>query len=124
MTAPGHLAGYPDQDSYAYGDGENDQRAMLDLARHPVQCIVADLGAVLGSFIAETRGFLAGQAPAATKTTDEFGHGRSDGVAEVIAGGGHADRGAPARCSSDLFKLLFQGAHATLDSGDVSCKCR
>jgi hypothetical protein len=36
--ASSHAASHPDHDSYAYGNSENDQRAVLYLARHPVQC--------------------------------------------------------------------------------------
>jgi hypothetical protein len=107
--APSHAASHPDQDSYAYGNSENEQRAVLDLARHPVQCVVADLGAVLGGLIAETRGLLTG---------------RSDGITDVIAGRRHASRSAPTGRSPDSFKLLLKCTHAALYSGDVACKCR
>jgi hypothetical protein len=63
MPASSHPASHPNQDSYAYGDSESDQRAVLDLAGHPVQRVVAELGAELGGFVAKTRGLVAGQAP-------------------------------------------------------------
>jgi hypothetical protein len=94
MPASSHPASHPNQDSYADGDGENNQRAVLDLAGHPLQRIVAELGAQRARFVAETRGLVAGQAPAAAKAIDDFSHGRGDGVTEVIAG-----RGVPARRS-------------------------
>ncbi len=68
MPASSHT----NQDSYAYGDSESDQRMMLDLAGHPVQSVVTEPG----GFVAETHGLLAGQAPAAAKAIDDFGHGR------------------------------------------------
>jgi hypothetical protein len=86
MPAPSHPASHPNQDSYGYGDSESNQRAVLELAGHPVQSVVAELGAELGGFVAETRGLVAGQAPAAAKAIDDFGHGRDDGVTDMIAG--------------------------------------
>jgi hypothetical protein len=79
MPACSHSAGHPNQDSYAYGDSESDQRAVLDLAGHPVQGVVAELGAELGGFVTETRGLVAGQAPGLKMQSDLFtdatGHG-------------------------------------------------
>src|SRR5437867_832981 len=60
MPATSHPASHPNQDSYADGDSESDQRAVLDRVGHPVQRVVAKLG----GFVAETRGLVAGQAPA------------------------------------------------------------
>ena len=71
MPASSHPASYPNQNSYAYGDSESDQRAVLDLAGHPVQSDVAELG----GFIAKKHGLVASQAPAAAKAIDDFGHG-------------------------------------------------
>jgi hypothetical protein len=85
MPAPSHPASDPNQDSDADGDGENDQRAVLDLAGHPVQCIVAELGAELGRFVAETLGLVADQTPTAAKAIENFSHGRGDGVTEMPA---------------------------------------
>ena len=97
MPASSHPASHPNQDSYAYGDSESDQRAVLDLAGDPVQSVVAELG----GFVANTRGLVAGQAPAAAEAIDDFSHGRGDGVTEVIAG-----RGVPARRSPYSFSSL------------------
>jgi hypothetical protein len=120
MPASSHPASYPNQDSYAYGDSESDQRAVLDLAGHPVQSDVAELG----GFVAKTRGLVAGQAPAAAKAIDDFGHGRGDGVTDMIAGRRHAGRSAPAGRSPDSFKLVLKGAYTALDGGDVGGECR
>ena len=60
MPASSHPASYPNQNSYAYGDSESDQRAVLDLAGHPVQSDVAELG----GFVAKKHGLVASQAPA------------------------------------------------------------
>jgi glycosyltransferase involved in cell wall biosynthesis len=103
MPASSHPANHPNQDSCAYGDSE---RAVLDLAGHPVQSVVAELG----GFVAETRGLVAGQAPAAAKAIDDFGHGRDDGVTDIIAGRRHAGRSMPAGRSPDLLKLVLKGA--------------
>lgn len=66
MPASSHPASHTNQDSSAHGDSESDQRMMLDLAGHPVQSVVTELG----GFVAETHGLLAGQAPAAAKAID------------------------------------------------------
>ena len=42
MPASSHPASQPNQDSYAYGDSESDQRAVLDLAGHPVQSFTSN----------------------------------------------------------------------------------
>jgi hypothetical protein len=97
---------HPNQDSYAYGDSESDQRTMLDLAGHLVQSAITELG----GFVTKTRSLVAGQAPAAAKAIDDFGHGRGDGVTDVIAGRRHAGRGVPADRSPDSFKLVLKGA--------------
>jgi hypothetical protein len=110
MPAPSHPASHPNQGSYGYGDSESNQRAVLELAGHPVQSVVAELGAELGGFVAETRGLVAGQAPAAAKAIDDFGHGRDDGVTDMIAGRRHAGRSMPAGRSSDSLKLVLKGA--------------
>jgi hypothetical protein len=110
MPASSHSASHPNQDSYAQGDSESDQRAVLDLAGHPVQSVVADLGAELGGFVAETRGLVAGQTPAAANAIGDFGHGRGDGVTDTIPGRRHASRGVPAGRSSDSFQLVLKGA--------------
>jgi hypothetical protein len=123
MPVSSHPASYPNQDSYAYGDSESDQRAMLDLAGHPVQSVVTELDAELGGFVAKARRLVAGQAPAAAKAIDDFGHGRGDGVTDVIAGRRHAARGVPAGSSPDSFKLVLKGAYAALDGGDVGGEC-
>src|SRR5271166_722056 len=106
MPASSHAASYPNQDSYAYGDSESDQRTVLDLAGHPVQSVVTELG----GFVAKTRRLAAGQAPAAAKPVGDFGHGRGDGVTDVIAGRRHAGRRVPAGRSADSFKLFLKGA--------------
>jgi hypothetical protein len=106
MPASSHPASHPNQDSYAYGDSESDQRAVLDLAGDPVQSVVAELG----GFVAETRGLVAGQAPAAAKAIDDFGHGRDDGVTNMIAGRRHAGRSMPAGRLPDSLKLVLKGA--------------
>ena len=106
MPASSHPASHPNQDSYAYGDSESDQRAVLDLAGHPVQSLFAELG----GFVAKTRSLVAGQAPAAAKAIDDFGHGRGDGVTDAIAGRRHAGRGVPAGRSPNSFKLVLKGA--------------
>src|ERR1700694_2105110 len=124
MPASRHPTGHPDQNSYAYGDSESDQRAVLDLAGHPVQSVVAELGAELGGFVAKTHGLVASQAPAAAKAIDDFGHGRGDGVTDMIAGRRHAGRSVPAGRSRDSFKLGLKGAYAALDGGDVGGECR
>jgi hypothetical protein len=61
MPAASHPASHPNQDSNAYGDSESDQGAVLDFAGHPVQSVVAQLGAELGGFVANTRGLVAGR---------------------------------------------------------------
>jgi hypothetical protein len=61
MPASSHPASYPNQNSDAYGDSESNQRAVLDLAGHPVQSDVAELG----GFVAKKHGLVASQAPAA-----------------------------------------------------------
>jgi hypothetical protein len=124
MPACSHSASHPNQDSYAYGDRKSDQRAVLDLVGHPVQSIVAEPGPELGGFVAETRGLVAGQAPAAAKPVDDFGHCRSDGVTDAIAGRRHASGGVPARRPPYSFKLVLKGAYAGLDFGDVVGECR
>jgi glycosyltransferase involved in cell wall biosynthesis len=106
MPASSHPASHPNQDSYADGDSESDQRAVLDLAGDPVQSVVAELG----GFVAETRGLVAGQAPAAAKAIDDFGHGRDDGVTDMIAGRRHAGRSMPAGRLPDSLKLVLKGA--------------
>jgi hypothetical protein len=63
MPAPSHPASHPNQDSNAHGDSESDQRAVLHLARHPVQSVVAHLGPELGGFVANTRDRVAEEAP-------------------------------------------------------------
>jgi hypothetical protein len=120
MPASSHPASHPNQDSYAYGDSESDQRAVLDLAGHPVQSVVAKLG----GFVANTRGLVAGQAPAAAEAIDDFSHGRGDGVTDAVAGHRHAGRGVPARLSPDSFKLVLERAQAALDGGEVGGECR
>jgi hypothetical protein len=124
MPASSHPASYPNQDSYAYGDDKSDQRAVLDLAGHPVQSVVAELGAELGGFVAKTHGLVTGQAPAAAKAVDDFGHGRGDGVTDMIAGRRHTGGGVPAGRSPNSFKLVLKGAYAALDGGDVGGECR
>jgi hypothetical protein len=123
MPAASHPASHPNQDSNAYGDSESDQRAVLHLARHPVQSVVAQLGAELGGFVANARGLVAGQTPAAAQAIDDFSHGRADGVTDVIAGRRHAGRGVPAGRSPDSFKLVLESAQAALEGGDVGGEC-
>src|SRR5271165_2405104 len=97
---------HPNQDSYAHGNSESGQRAVLDLAGDPVESVVAELD----GFVAKTRRFVAGQAPAAAKAVGDFGHGRGDGVTDLIAGRRHAGRRVPAGRSADSFKLVLKGA--------------
>jgi hypothetical protein len=59
------------------------------------------------------------QAPAAAKAIDDFGHGRGDGVTDVIAGRRHAGRRPPAGSSPDSFKLVLQNAQVILHGRDI-----
>jgi hypothetical protein len=48
--------------------------------------------------------------PAAAKAIDDFGHGRDEGVTDIIAGRRHAGRSMPAGRSPDSLKLVLKGA--------------
>jgi hypothetical protein len=114
MSTLGSSSGYPDQDSDPDRNRNRDQRAVLDLARHPLQRVVADLGAEFGGFIAETHRLHAGHAPAAAKAIDDFGHGGGDGVTDLISGGRHASRRAATGTSPYFLNLVLEGVQAAL----------
>ena len=68
---------------------------MLHFAGNPVQCIVADFAAKLDGLVGGTHGPVAGQAPAAAKTIDDFTYGRRNCVTDLIAGRRYPGRGTP-----------------------------
>jgi hypothetical protein len=120
----GDSASHPYEHPHPNGDRKRDQGALLDLARDSREGVIAELGAEFGCIMAETRGLVAGQAPAAAKALDNFVDRDRDGIADLVPGCGHARRGAAAGAAPELLDLALERMQAALEGGDVAVERR
>src|SRR5260370_1147915 len=117
----GHSTSHPDENSDPDGNRKRSQRAVLALVRDSLQSIIAELGAEFGRIMAETYGFVLGQAPAAANAVDDFIHRGRDGIADLVSGRRHACRGAAAGPSPDLINLILERVQAASGAGNFPC---
>ena len=121
---PGHSASCPDQDSHPDSDRKGDQRAVLDLARDSRESIIPNLGAEFGCIVAEPRGLVAGQTPAAAEALDNFVDRHRYGVADLVPDRRCARRGAAAGAASQRIDLVLERVQAALEGGDIAVEGR
>src|SRR5258708_29011091 len=70
--------------------------------------------------MAETRGLVPGQAPAAAEALDDLVDRDRDGVADLVPGCRNARRGAVAGAAAEPIDLALERVQAALEGGDIA----